>query len=79
MIYGILIFSINVLNNYFLSHLVLSAFELPSNVLGWLFSDYLGRRFTCIFTFIVAAVFCLAAPFTLHSRFSYFSLTHFHP
>lgn len=77
MMYGILIFSINVLNNYFLSHLVLSAFELPSNVLGWLFSDYLGRRFTCIFTFIVAAVFCLAAPFTLHNEWAHLAIAAF--
>ncbi|XP_042856033.1 beta-alanine transporter-like [Penaeus japonicus] len=71
MMYGILIFSINVLNNYFLSHLVLSASELPSNILGWIFSDYFGRRFTCIFSFIVAAVFSLAAPFTFHNEWAH--------
>ncbi|XP_037792998.1 organic cation transporter 1-like [Penaeus monodon] len=77
MMYGILIFSISVLNNYFLSHLVLSAFELPSNILGWIFSDYLGRRFTCIFTFILAAVFCLLAPFTLHDDWTHLVIVAF--
>ncbi|XP_042880465.1 solute carrier family 22 member 7-like [Penaeus japonicus] len=69
MCYGVVFLGITVLeSNFFLSHFVLSISELPSNALGWLWTQYLGRRFTCIATFLVTAVFCGAAPFCLEEK-----------
>lgn len=69
-VYGILMLGINVMpSNYFLSHFILSAIELPSNILGWVMTDYLGRRVTFWVTFVLTAIFCAAAPFCTHSKY----------
>ncbi|XP_042241403.1 organic cation transporter 1-like [Homarus americanus] len=67
--YGSLLLGINVMpSNYFLSHFILSISELPSNFLGWIITHYLGRRFMCWFTYILLAVFAVAATFCTHDE-----------
>ncbi|XP_063593786.1 solute carrier family 22 member 7-like [Penaeus indicus] len=67
--YGMVFLGITVLSsNYFLSHFVVSISELPSNALGWMWTHFLGRRFTCITTFLITAAFVAAAPFCRHDK-----------
>ncbi|XP_068230722.1 organic cation transporter 1-like [Palaemon carinicauda] len=76
--YGITLLSINVLSsNFFLSHFVLSLFELPSNILGWLFTHYLGRRFTLFSTVILTGIFSFAACFCIHDKWVLLTLVGF--
>lgn len=67
--YGMVFLGISVLSsNYFLSHFVVSISELPSNALGWLWTQFLGRRFTCITTYLITAALVAAAPFCRHDK-----------
>lgn len=74
-VYGVLMLGINVMpSNYFLSHFILSASELPSNVLGWLITHYLGRRFMCFITYLLAAVFSVVATYCVHDEWLLMSI-----
>ncbi|XP_037791597.1 solute carrier family 22 member 5-like [Penaeus monodon] len=67
--YGVVFLGVTVLSsNFFLSHFVLSLSELPSNGLGWVWTHYLGRRCTCILSFLTTAAFCVAATFCLEDK-----------
>ncbi|XP_063616059.1 solute carrier family 22 member 2-like, partial [Penaeus indicus] len=66
LIYGVVFLGVTVLSsNFFLSHFILSLSELPSNGLGWVWTHYLGRRCTCILSFLTTGAFCVAATFCL--------------
>ncbi|ROT66050.1 Organic cation transporter 1 [Penaeus vannamei] len=69
--YNVVFLGVTVLSsNFFLSHFVLSISELPSNGLGWVWTHYLGRRFTCIATFLSTGAFCVAATFCLEDKWA---------
>ncbi|XP_063594061.1 solute carrier family 22 member 7-like [Penaeus indicus] len=71
LIYGVVFLGVTVLSsNFFLSHFVLSISELPSNGLGWVCTHYLGRRCTCILSFLTTAAFCVAATFCLEDKWA---------
>ena len=70
MSYGCVFIDINVLpNQYFLNFFILSLIEIPGNITGWLGSDYLGRRFTAIITYLLCAIFALIGAVQTHSKY----------
>ncbi|XP_063849801.1 beta-alanine transporter-like [Scylla paramamosain] len=64
LVYGVTLMTMTVLpGNYFLSHLVLSLFEIPSVFVGLAVTHYFGRRFLGFSSLLLGAVCCITAPF----------------
>ncbi|KAL7648365.1 UNVERIFIED_CONTAM: hypothetical protein RMT77_000271 [Armadillidium vulgare] len=69
LVYGCTLFYVDILpGNTYLSFFVLSASELPSNIISSLSVHYLGRRFTAISTMVISLIFSITAPFVLKAR-----------
>lgn len=54
--------------NYFVSHLILSVFEIPSVFVGLAVTHYFGRRCLGYSSLMLAALCFIAAPFCVHGE-----------
>ncbi|XP_064112316.1 carcinine transporter-like [Macrobrachium nipponense] len=63
--YGLAYNTTNLSGNEFLNFFLLGITELPSNILAWLGADFIGRRWTESGCSFLAAIFALAAAFTI--------------
>ncbi|CAL4118969.1 unnamed protein product, partial [Meganyctiphanes norvegica] len=59
--YGLAYNTTNMSGNEFLNFFLLSIMELPSNLLGWLSAEWIGRRWTQCGCFTLATIFALAS------------------
>ena len=76
--YGCVILNIDIIpKQYFLNFFILSLIEVPSNLTGWLGTQYLGRRLTGILTFLLCAIFALIAVFNVDSKWKRFTIYFF--
>ncbi|XP_050689097.1 solute carrier family 22 member 21-like isoform X2 [Eriocheir sinensis] len=68
-VYGVILMSMSVMpGNYFVSHLVLSVFEIPSAFVGLAVTHYFGRRFLGYSSLLLGALCFVAAPFCVHNK-----------
>ncbi|XP_076064253.1 organic cation transporter 1-like isoform X1 [Oratosquilla oratoria] len=78
LVYGCLVINISILpNNEALNFFVMSLFELPSNLVGWGSSQYLGRRTAFIVSFSFSAIFSAAAALSISNRWLLLALAAF--
>ncbi|MPC67431.1 Solute carrier family 22 member 3 [Portunus trituberculatus] len=49
--------------NYFMSHLILTLFEIPSVFVGLTVTHYFGRRFLAFSSLFLCGICCIVAPF----------------
>ncbi|XP_076049084.1 organic cation transporter 1-like [Oratosquilla oratoria] len=77
-VYGCLLLNINILpQNQSLNYFVLSLFELPSNVVGWLTTHYLGRRAAIHTSFLLSTICSLMAAMNTRNKWVLLSLAAF--
>ena len=58
----------NMLGNVLVNYFILRSFEFPGNIIGIICCAYLGRRFNCIISMLLAAFCVFFASFCVTSK-----------